>query len=134
MNAPESMVVDHINGDKRDNRRANLRVVTFAENVQNRTRLPANNTSGIRGIVWDRNRSKWIAQVKNGWQNVSLRALRHERRSQSYSSRLASKEYARSDRLVHNFLVIVSGVGTVGVIYLRNFDLRVFQLTLSEPH
>lgn len=66
MKAPDSLVVDHINGDKLDNRRANLRLVTFAENVQNQPRLLRNNTSGFRGVVWDRNRSKWIAQVKMG--------------------------------------------------------------------
>ena len=49
--------VDHINGDKLDNRRANLRIVTNAENQQNLTSLRSTNTSGYRGV--QRNRGRW---------------------------------------------------------------------------
>ena len=49
LNAPDGMVVDHINGDCLDNRRENLRIVTYAKNSQNRD-IPSNNTTGFKGI------------------------------------------------------------------------------------
>lgn len=43
-------MVDHINGDRLDNRRANLRILTNHENGHNRADLNANNTTGYRGV------------------------------------------------------------------------------------
>lgn len=58
----EDEVIDHINGDRLDNRIENLRVCTRKENVRNQ-RLHKNNSSGYKGVVWDKQRSKWIAQI-----------------------------------------------------------------------
>ncbi len=55
--------VDHIDLDKLNNRRSNLRVATRAQNARNRGLLP-NNTSGYMGVSWDRTRSKWLACIE----------------------------------------------------------------------
>jgi hypothetical protein len=56
---------DHINGDKLDNRRVNLRVVTNQENHQNRqTRRGA--TSEYRGVYRQKQTGKWCARAKAG--------------------------------------------------------------------
>lgn len=61
--------VDHINGDKLDNRRVNLRLVTHSQNICNRP-TQSNNTSGYRGVYWHRKLEKWGAQIKvDGRQN-----------------------------------------------------------------
>jgi hypothetical protein len=62
-NPPNDMQVDHINGDTLDNRKSNLRFATIAQNSQNKVRLAANNTSGIRGVSWHKSHRKWIASL-----------------------------------------------------------------------
>jgi len=52
--------VDHINRDKLDCRRQNMRVVTDAQNKQN---VPARGgTSQYRGVSWDERQQKWSAR------------------------------------------------------------------------
>ena len=62
MNCPEDMEVDHINGKPWDNRKCNLRVVTRSQNGMN-TGTRISNTSGYKGVVWYKSRSKWMAQI-----------------------------------------------------------------------
>jgi hypothetical protein len=54
--------VDHINRDRLDCRRGNLRVSSDALNRQN---VPARGgSSRYRGVTWDKSRGKWVAQAK----------------------------------------------------------------------
>jgi hypothetical protein len=55
-------VVDHINGDRLDNRRANLRIVTRRQNMEN-MKLSRANTSGYRGVSYDKEMGLWAAQI-----------------------------------------------------------------------
>ena len=54
--------IDHINGDGLDNRRANLRLVTAAENHRN-IGLRKHNTSGFLGVTWSVRAKRWYAQI-----------------------------------------------------------------------
>ena len=54
--------VDHINRVRHDNRLANLRLVSASQNQQNRV-LSKNNSSGHKGVSWDRSRGKWAAAI-----------------------------------------------------------------------
>lgn len=62
MDPPPGMQVDHRNGDGLDNRRANLRLATASQNRGN-MRLPPRNTSGYKGVSWDKARAKWVARI-----------------------------------------------------------------------
>lgn len=59
---PNSLQVDHINGDKLDNREANLRFCINAENCRNRRRR-AGNSSGFKGVSFKRSNSKYQAAI-----------------------------------------------------------------------
>jgi len=62
INAPKKMEVDHINGNKSDNRRCNLRLCTHSENQCN-SGCQSNNTSGYKGVSWDKHNNKWRAKI-----------------------------------------------------------------------
>lgn len=54
--------VDHLNRDRLDNRRVNLRVVTHAENQQNMS-SHRGSASKYRGVSWQSDRQRWLAQA-----------------------------------------------------------------------
>lgn len=58
---PPRFEIDHINGDKLDNRIANLRDVPHAHNMQNRRRAHRNNGTGLLGVR--KVGARYIAQI-----------------------------------------------------------------------
>jgi hypothetical protein len=52
--------IDHVNGNRLDNRRANLRVATTAENLRNQKRH-SNNTSGFKGV--SKKQGRWRVSI-----------------------------------------------------------------------
>jgi hypothetical protein len=54
---------DHINGNRTDNRAANLRECNYSGNVQN-TRKPHNNTSGVKGVCYHKPSDGWIVNIQ----------------------------------------------------------------------
>lgn len=63
--------LDHINGDRADNRIENLRPVTANQNQHNR-KLNSNNTSGYKGVSWCKSRNKWKAAVRLESKRINL--------------------------------------------------------------
>lgn len=63
MGNPVGKEVDHINMNRLDNRRANLRIVTRSQNLLNRNKQK-NNTSGFKGVSWKDGR--WYVQLGVG--------------------------------------------------------------------
>lgn len=62
MCAAPGSIVDHINGNALDNRRANLRFCTHAENSRNRRRA-SHNRSGFKGVYLDKRSRKYVAEI-----------------------------------------------------------------------
>lgn len=63
--------IDHINGNKADNRICNLRCVDHFTNMKNYP-LPRNNKSGIIGVSWYKALSKWEAKIQHDGKSIHL--------------------------------------------------------------
>jgi len=62
---------DHIYHNTLDNRRNSLRKATDTQNTINRG-IQSNNTSGYKGVVWDKNRKKWQSRIKHRGKDILL--------------------------------------------------------------
>jgi hypothetical protein len=61
INPPSDKVCDHINLDKLDNRRENLRVCTRHENLFNRPKRKDSTDSKYIGVYFEKKSKKWVA-------------------------------------------------------------------------
>lgn len=67
---PKAMI-DHANGDKVDNRLANIREATPSQNCMN-TAIRTDNTSGAKGVSWHPQTGTWRAAIKVNGKKRSL--------------------------------------------------------------
>jgi hypothetical protein len=63
--------VDHIDNDKTNNNISNLRFATSKENSQN-SKLRSNNTSGHKGIYFNKRAKKWRAHIQIDGININI--------------------------------------------------------------
>jgi len=86
--------LDHINGDRADNRIANLRECTTAENQHNRPIHPRN-TTGVPGVTWQPHRKRFQASIRiNG-------RMKHLGRFKTVEE--AGEAYRKAKALYHPF-------------------------------
>jgi hypothetical protein len=71
MNAPKGIQIDHINGNPLDNRRENLRFCNPSQNRANSRRSPKN-TSGFKGVHWDRKWGRWVSMIRVNGKKIYL--------------------------------------------------------------
>lgn len=80
------LVINHINFDKKDNKVSNLEIVTNREN-SNRKHLKS--TSKYTGVSFEKDRNKWVAQIKINGKRVLLGRFSNEiDASNAYQSKL----------------------------------------------
>lgn len=63
--------IDHINGNRTDNRWFNIREVSQAENSKNQ-KVYKNNTSGVPGVRWIKDKNKWGSRIRHAGKVHSL--------------------------------------------------------------
>lgn len=94
----DDYVIDHINGNRLDNRRENLRVVTKRSNAAN-SKSRSGSTSKYKGVSLDSSRNKWISSIQlNGKTNHIGRFESEEDAAKAYDLR-AWTEYGEFARL-----------------------------------
>lgn len=65
------LIADHINGNRSDNRRSNLRVIKKAINPIN-CKIYSNNTSGHKGVSWCERLNKWQTSININNKSIYL--------------------------------------------------------------
>ncbi|MCO9872104.1 HNH endonuclease [Salmonella enterica subsp. enterica serovar Reading] len=68
---PDGMTIDHINHVRDDNRIDNLRVVSMHENNKNASKRN-DNTTGVTGVYWRKDRSEWQAKIYTDGKQVHI--------------------------------------------------------------
>lgn len=71
VNCPDDMLVDHINGNRLDNRKQNLRICTFNENIRNRKKHK-NNSSGYKGVSYHKGKKKFQCRISYNGIRINL--------------------------------------------------------------
>lgn len=68
---------DHINGNKCDNRRENIRLATNTQNNWN-TRPKKNGRSKYKGVCWHEGKQSWMVFIRNGVKRIYLGIFKKE--------------------------------------------------------
>ena len=75
MGTPKGMVTDHVNRNKLDNRRENLRICNMSQNKIN-DGLRSTNSSGYKGVQYVSNKRKrnkrWYAHIMHNYKNICI--------------------------------------------------------------
>lgn len=78
-------LIDHIDGNKANNRISNLRVASSQQNQGNSV-IPVNNKSGVKGVSWNKKMQRWVAQIGRGKKRFYLGGFNtKEQAAQAYA-------------------------------------------------
>lgn len=99
MNEPNGFEVDHINMDRMNNCRSNLRICNHQQNQCNQP-LQSNNTSGFTGVRFYKARNKYVARIKFYGKDIHLGyyyKLIEAIQARNFGAKLLFGEFAVSD-------------------------------------
>lgn len=91
MDCPDGMVVDHINHDKLDNRKCNLRICTQQQNSWNRNRSLCHNKTGYCGVSYDSRKNRYYASIERCGKKRCLGGF--STAEEAYEARLKAEQF-----------------------------------------
>jgi hypothetical protein len=91
--------LDHVNGDRSDNRLINLREASRQENLRNSRGRP--HTSKYKGVSWDKHRNKWVAYCKAGEKVKNLGRYDNEEEAAMAYDNFVKENFGQFARLNH---------------------------------
>lgn len=96
MEAKKGQVVDHINGNKLDNRRKNLRLTDYFGNARNSSvRKKTTSNTAYKGIYWNKERNLWQAQICINYKRINLGRYEKERDAAMAYNKAAKKYFGQ---------------------------------------
>lgn len=93
-----SVLVDHCDGNKLDNRRENLRLASISQNAQNRPKKPGC-SSVFRGVTWSQRCRRWLARIKANDRTIHLGSFIDEHEAGHAYNRAAVQYHGEFARL-----------------------------------
>jgi hypothetical protein len=87
--------IDHINGDKTDNRFLNLRECSNSQNMQNKKKAQKNHVSGFLGVQLRKDRGSYVSHIYVNKKRKYLGSFK--------SPELASEAYLKAKRNLHEY-------------------------------
>jgi hypothetical protein len=97
MNAPDHLVVDHIDRNGLNNTKANLRLCTHRQNHYNSKNDPKNKSSKYKGVAYKKNYNRYTAQIKQYGKTQHLGTFKTEReaaKAYDKKAKILFKEFA----------------------------------------
>ena len=98
LKAKKYQYVDHINGNKLDNRKQNLRLCSQQQNTQNKNKTNSITSSKYKGVYFRKDRNYWEVKISKGNRTINKGGFKAEIEAAQYYDELAEilfGEFAR---------------------------------------
>ena len=99
---PTGMCTDHINHDKLDNRKSNLRICTKSQNQGNLKIITRKKSSKYKGVSWCKKAQRWMVKINDNGKQRHVGVFKSEIE--------AAKRYDKEATLVFGEFALINGV------------------------